>query len=124
MKIERISDNTISLEREVDIMYDFISPQGHYEAVFCDTIKIKTFYKKDKENEIWKWKMKTFNHKFLKKISNKYDIKLKKIGVFINGKPIEVDNYVLDEIVLGFNFSDINWVKKNNRNKKIKEILK
>lgn len=115
MKIERISDNTISIEREVDIV--FKSPN---EFFFYDTISIKTFYKKDKDI----WRMKFIKERFYDRLSNKFHLKKRNIGIISHKNRIEIDNYVLNDIVIGLNFNDINWIKKNIRNKKIEEILK
>jgi hypothetical protein len=115
MKIERISDNTISLERVVDIVF-----YNTKEFFFYDTIKIKTFYEKDRDI----WRLKFIKERFYDKISNKYHFKKRNIILITQREKCEIDNYVLNDIVIGLNFKDINWIKKNVRNKKIEEILK
>jgi hypothetical protein len=115
MKIERVSDNTISIEREIDIVF-----KSTYEFIFYDTLKIKTFYKK--ENEIWK--LKYIKERLYDKISNKYHFKKRNIDIITQKERIEINNYVLNDIVIGINFKDINWIKKVVRDNKIENILK
>lgn len=115
MKLERISDNTISLEREIDIVF-----KSKTEFFFYDTILIKTFY--EYHNHIWK--LKFIKERFYDKISNKYHIRKKNISILLYNEKVEINNCVLNDILIGLNFNDINWVKKNIRNKKIEEILK